>query len=212
MLRRMQPSVRNLVLANLLTLALALAFGWDAGWLIWPYWIQSVVIGWYARRRMLEVDRFSTEGFTSNGTRVAEDETGKRSTANFFSLHYGFFHAGYLVFLLTRHPVHGLWDTLAMIACGFSFVWSQRLTYAVQHAADLRGRPNLGALMFLPYLRIVPIHLIILVGGLGGGAMALIVFTALKTAADVGLDVIDRRMAIASSAQAVQAEAQASDP
>ncbi len=200
----MQPSARNLVLSNLLALALALAFDWDAGWLIWPYWIQSVVIGWYACRRLLEVDRFSTEGFTYNGQRVSEDRAGKRATASFFSLHYGIFHVVYLDFIVLGHPVHGAWDTLAMLACGLSFVWSQRQTYAVQHAADMRGKPNLGSLMFLPYLRIVPIHLIILIGGLGGGTITLIVFTALKTVADIGLDTIDRRMAISSAARATE--------
>jgi hypothetical protein len=86
---RMSRPVRNLLLANGATLAAALLLEWDAGWLLWPYWIQSVVIGWYARRRMLALVRFSTEGFTSNGRRVPEDESGKRSTANFFALHYG---------------------------------------------------------------------------------------------------------------------------
>ena len=62
----MSPSARNLVLANAATLAGALYFDWNVGWLLWPYWMQSVVIGWYARKRMLSLHRFSTEGFTSN--------------------------------------------------------------------------------------------------------------------------------------------------
>ena len=192
----MSPSARNLLLANAATLAAALAFDWGVGWLLWPYWLQSVVIGWYARRRMLALQRFSTEGFTSNGQRVPEDDRGKRSTANFFALHYGFFHLGYLVFLAAEHRPGAPWDWLLLLACGASFVLSQRQTYREQHAADLRGRPNLGALMFTPYLRVVPMHLAIIVGAGSSGSGALWLFTGLKTASDLALDWIDRRMAV----------------
>lgn len=191
----MQPSARNLLLSNAATLVAALALGWSVGWLLWAYWIQSVIVGYYARERMLSLREFSTEGFTSGGQRVPEDEAGKRSTARFFVLHYGFFHLGYLVFLFAQHRVAGAFDWLVLVACGVSFALSQRKTYQVQHAADLRGRPNLGALMFTPYLRVLPMHLTILFGAGGQGTAALLVFCTLKTASDLGLDAIDRRMA-----------------
>ena len=192
----MSPSTRSLLLANVATLAAALVFQWPAGWLLWPYWIQSVVIGWYARKRMLGLYRFSTDGFTSNDEPVPENEKGKRSTANFFTLHYGFFHLAYLIFLGAEHPLVAGWDLVVLAACAASFVLSQRQTYAVQHDADLRGRPNLGTLMFTPYLRVLPMHLSILIGAaLGGGTGLLVLFTVLKTASDVGMDAIDRRMA-----------------
>ncbi|MCC8364127.1 DUF6498-containing protein [Lysobacter sp. A6] len=193
----MSPSARMLLLANVATLAAALVFDWPAGWLLWPYWMQSVVIGWYARKRMLSLHNFSTSGFTSNNRAVPEDEAGKRSTANFFTLHYGFFHLGYFVFLCAQHPLHAGWDLIVLAACGVSFVLSQRQTYAAQHAADLRGRPNLGTLMFTPYLRVIPMHLAILLGAAFGASTGLMVlFTALKTLSDLGLDAIDRRMAV----------------
>jgi hypothetical protein len=199
----MAPSIRNLLLANAATLALALIFDWSPSWLLWPYWIQSVIIGWYARKRMLNLDRFTTRGFTSGSGPVPETDEGKRSTANFFTFHYGFFHVGYLIFLLSSHAVFGLWDMLALLGCGLSFVFSQRATYAAQHAADLRGRPNLGHLMATPYLRIVPMHLAVLFGAQASdGAGMVIVFTALKTLSDIGLDMVDRRMAESSQRRA----------
>ena len=195
----MNPSSRNLVLANAATLAAALAFDWDLGWLLWPYWIQSVIIGWYARRRMLALDRFSTEGFTSNGRRVPEDDSGKRSTANFFAVHYGFFHLGYLLFLAREHPVADLRAAAVLAACGVSFVLSQHQTYLVQHTADLRGRPNLGALMATPYLRVVPMHLAIILGASAAGSLSLWLFCGMKTGSDLLLDRIDRRIAVKSA-------------
>lgn len=201
----MSPSARNLVLANAATLAAALYFDWAVGWLLWPYWMQSVVIGWYARTRMLSLQRFSTEGFTSNGQRVPEDDSGKRSTANFFALHYGFFHLGYLVFLVAGHMVGSWREGLVLAACGVSFALSQRSTFEAQHAADVRGKPNLGALMFTPYLRVVPMHLAILVGASADSSGALWGFTALKTGSDLMLDWIDRRMAVRSADKAAAA-------
>jgi hypothetical protein len=203
----MNAPTRNLLLSNVATLAAALALHWDLAWLLWPYWIQSVIVGWYARRRMLALDRFSTEGFTSNGRRVAEDDAGKRGTATFFALHYGCFHLAYLAFLCKAHPVADLRAAAVLVACGVSFALSQRETYAVQHAADLRGRPNLGTLMFTPYLRVVPMHLAILIGGNAAGSIALWVFCGLKTASDLLLDRIDRRLAIRSADRIAAASA-----
>ena len=161
-----------------------------------------MIVGWYARKRMLNLAQFSTEGFTSNGKPVPEDESGKRSTAWFFALHYGFFHFAYLVFLCVEHPVWQLRDVALLLACGMSFALSQRATYAAQHAADLRGRPNLGALMFTPYLRVVPMHLAIIIGSALGGSGSVLFFAGLKTVSDLLLDGIDRRMAVKSAERA----------
>jgi hypothetical protein len=67
--------------------------------------------------------------------------------------------------------------------------------------------------MFLPYLRILPMHLTIILGGLAsrdGGAWTLVLFTLLKTAADVAMHVAEqaifrRRVASAASASTAQA-------
>jgi hypothetical protein len=195
----MSPSARHLLLSNAATLAAGLLLHWNVGWLLWPYWMQSVIIGWYARKRMLALDRFSTTGFTSNGQPVPEDERGKRSTAIFFTIHYGFFHVVYCVFLVGMHAVESWRDIVVLFACGVSFVLSQRQTYAAQHAADLRGKPNLGTLMFTPYLRVVPMHIAIILGAAASGAAMLCLFTGLKTASDLLLDMIDRKMAVASA-------------
>lgn len=198
----MNGSTRNLLVSNGATLAAALAFDWPPGWLLWPYWIQSVVVGWYARKRMLGLARFTTKGLTSNGRHVPETEAGKRSIANFFAFHYGFFHVGYLVFLSREHGVSGWLDVLVLASCGVSFMLSQRETWAVQHAADLRGCPNLGHLMFLPYLRIVPMHAAIILGasfvdgGADAGPWIVLLFVGLKTLVDVGMDGFDRRLAV----------------
>jgi hypothetical protein len=158
------------------------------------------VIGWYARRRILALDRYSTEGFTSNGIQPPPTEATKRSTANFFALHYGGFHFVYLLFLFGElesseaASATGPGDLgwFALIALGF--VISHGLSHRLNVQADLRGERNIGALMFLPYARIVPMHLMIIFGARhGSGAMAIVAFMALKTAADALMHWVEHR-------------------
>jgi len=190
----------ELLISNLITLVVALILKWPLAIVIWPYWIQSIIIGWYARKRMLTLKKFSTEGFTSNDEPGPENEKGKRSTASFFVLHYGFFHAGYLLFLLGTVKLDSAWDAFWIIACGFSYVFAQRKTFEQQVASDALGEPNLGKLMFVPYLRIMPMHLTIIFGMMGGSTYSILFFMSLKTVADVFLDTFDRRMASKASA------------
>ncbi len=191
----MVASARNLLLSNAATVLAALFFHWDVGQLLWPYWIQSVIVGWYARKRIANLPDDGAGRAASRERTDSEEESGTLSFGSFFALHYGFFHLLYAGFLHEMHPVAGLGEGLALAACGVSFALSQRATYLVQHAADLRSPPAVAALMALPYLRVVPMHLAILAGSAFSGAGALLFFAALKTAADVLLDWFDRRIA-----------------
>jgi hypothetical protein len=183
----------GLLISNLLTLIVALTLKWPLASIIVPYWIQSLVIGWYARKRILSLKNFSTSGFTYNDNPVPENEKGKNSTAFFFVIHYGFFHLIYLLFLSASAEFHSAWDFFWIAVCGFSYVFAQRKTCEQQIASDAFGRPNLGKLMFLPYLRILPMHLTLIFGMIGGSIFAIIFFMSLKTVADILLDKLDRR-------------------
>jgi Family of unknown function (DUF6498) len=183
-----------LVFSNALTLGFALWQDWSLGMLLWPYWLQSLLIGGFAVRRILALQSFSTEGFRFGNQRVSEDSSGQRKTAAFFAVHFGFFHFVYFIFLVGMAPLSMPGDLLTVAACALAFGLAQRQTFRQQLAADARGRPNLGLLMFLPYLRIVPMHLTITLGMGLGPLLPLFVFIPLKALADIGLDLADRRL------------------
>ncbi len=189
-------STRSLILVNVATVVLALLLDWPATSLMWPYWMQSVVIGWYSRKRMLALRNFSTRGLRVDGRAVDPTPQTQRSTANFFALHYGFFHAGYLAFLVTMSAGLAWWDWLGVGAAGMSFVLNHRLSFRQNVEADSRGTPNIGTLMFLPYARILPMHLTILSGTLLGAnsALAVLLFGGLKTGADVLMHHVEHRL------------------
>jgi hypothetical protein len=132
----------------------------------------------------------------------AGDAGGAQETANFLAMHYGFFHVMYAIFLVGS--VHAASSATAPgsdpAMCSLCWCWELRLRLrsTPEHrrnvAIDRGRRPNIGAMMFLPYLRVVPMHLIIIGGAmLGGGNSAVIVFGALKTVADVGMLILERR-------------------
>jgi hypothetical protein len=182
--------------------------------LLWPYWAQSVVIGYYAQKRMRALKEFSTDGFKRNNRQVEATPAEAGRTANFFILHYGGFHAGYLVFLLaftfgadaggmapievngndTEFYVGRIdWlDALFIVAIVFSFVQAQRIAHQEQVEADVGANRNLGGLMAFPYLRVIPMHLTIILGAMMSSAAGLVLFGGLKTLADVGMHAVER--------------------
>ncbi len=179
-------SALSLVTANLITIVLALYEGWSLQDLMVIYWAQSVIIGYFSYRRILDLKQFSTENFKMNNVRPPENEKTKRSTATFFALHYGGFHAGYLAFLgASEQAFQGSWLVLAI--CVVVFFLNHRYSYVYNKEQDENRKPNIGIIMFFPYARIVPMHLTIVIGGSIGTTTtsALLLFLGLKTAADV---------------------------
>ncbi|MGR8918477.1 MAG: DUF6498-containing protein [Gammaproteobacteria bacterium] len=183
-------SVWMLVATNVLTIMAALALDWDLYSLMLVYWGQSVIIGVANVFRMLALEQFSTAGFTMNDAPVPETASGKRSTAAFFAVHYGMFHAVYLVFLLAESE-RGVFDW-PLVVCLAMFAANHAWSFRYNRELDARGRPNIGTMMFTPYLRIVPMHLTIILGGmLGADGFGLVLFGALKTGADVGMHFVE---------------------
>jgi hypothetical protein len=183
-----------LVASNALTIAIALWQRWPLGLLLWPFWLQSVIIGVFSYRRIRGLHRFSTEGFRINGRAVEPTESTQRQTAGFFALHYGAFHLVYAIFLTQQKmPAQ---DWLWVAVAGIAFYLNHRDSYLRFRDADRQGEPNIGALMFLPYLRVLPMHLMIIfgVGFMGGGLYAVLLFALLKTVADCAMHVAEHRI------------------
>ena len=186
-------SVGSLVLSNLVTIGIALFQQWPVGMVMWIYWCQSVTIGVFMALRMAALRNFSTKGLTCNDRPVPETKKGKRKTVTFFVFHYGFFHFGYLMFLVTLvHP--DIDELMWMLACVGSFVVNHFYSFRRNVEEDLQGKPNIGTMMFLPYARVVPMHLCIgMAAGATSNATALTIFMLLKTGADVLMHVVEHR-------------------
>lgn len=141
--------------------------------------------------RILSLQEFSTEGFTMNDQPVLPTVETKHQVATFFALHYGFFHFIYGVFLATQagHVV------IQYVAVG-SVIFFVDHFFSFRHnkERDKKKLQNIGRLMFFPYARILPMHLIIIVFGvISSGKFPLVVFLALKTLADLVMHAVEHR-------------------
>jgi hypothetical protein len=188
-------SVLVLIAANLIALAIAYWTGMNLRELMLVYWIQSVIIGVCSAIRILNLERFSTENLEMNNQPVPEEPASKRKVAGFFVLHYGFFHFGYLLFLsFDRAPEPG-GSAAGYLLCALVFAANHGYSLLQNVRRDALGRPNLGTLMFLPYARIVPMHVTILAGGsLYGGAHAFALFGLLKIIADAVMHTVEHHV------------------
>jgi hypothetical protein len=230
---RTDKATWGILASNAFTLGIALWQDWGVLLLLWPFWIQSVIIGFFARQRILRLEAFCTEGFTINDRAVDPTPETQRRVANFFALHYGFFHVMYFVFLFgftlsaasdgavpifhesTGEVVEVAFgrvlplDVLIFLALGFAFWRTHRTSHHEHVAADLARRPNVGSLMFLPYLRVVPMHLAVIFGAQMGGGAAIGLFMLLKTGADVGMHKAEHYILQSSASESSRSGAKA---
>lgn len=185
-------SVWTLLLINVIALITAVLQGWSLAELMLIYWAQSLIIGASYVARISKLDKYSTEGFKINGKNVQPNAATKRQTAFFFCIHYGGFHAVYLGFILRDTPASVMLDP-GFVFCTLGFAINHWFSYRYHRQMDEQGKPNIGSLMFTPYIRILPMHLTIIVGGALGGGFSLLIFGALKTAADAVMHVVEHR-------------------
>lgn len=195
--RAWDPAAWVLVAANLAPVGGVLALGWEAGPLLWLYWLENLILG----------------GFTVLRITTAPGGATKALLAPFFAVHYGLFcfvHGVFVGVIAARGdppPFPGLegwrtaweqpggqWMLLALLAShAYAFLgpWL---------AGGERGRTSALAEMMRPYGRVVVMHLTVMIGGAalvfsGAPAIAVAGLAAVKTAADLAGHFAARRAA-----------------
>ena len=187
-------AAQGILFSNAVTLAGAVFQHWPALPVLAVYWGQSVAIGVINVIRMLSLREFSTDGFRSGNRPVPANREGQVSTARFFAFHYGAFHLAYAAFLFGRHGLGHLDGWMPWMIAGnvAMFAATHAWPLVASGGQDYRGKPNLGVLMFYPYVRILPMHLAIILGT--AFTSALPIFIVLKTGADLGMHAIEHRL------------------
>lgn len=184
-------SLWSLLAVNAGALLLAWWNGWTLTELMLVYWGQSVIIGAASVLRILRLREFSTENFKINNQSVEPTRATQVKVAGFFVLHFGLFHVVYLVFLTEAAWSSGIL-LLPVLICVAAFAVNHLYSLRYNIEVDRQGRPNIGTLMFTPYLRVVPMHLMLLFGlHLAPSGLGMLVFGLLKTAADAGMHLVE---------------------
>lgn len=203
-------SVHVLVAANAAALAIAWATKMSLTDLMLVYWIQSVIIGLTHALRVASLHDYSNDEpdwdalpwyaqllkpRESSATVTLFTPEGKMGTAAFFLFHYGFFHFVYLQFIQgDLQDQGGAPNTTGLALCALVFAANHLYSLVRNIRNDRRGCPNLGVLMVLPYFRILPMHLTIMLGSNFFSAGAIILFAALKTLADVAMHTMEHHV------------------
>ncbi len=177
MIKGLDLSGRVLIASNLFAIVLAVIFQYDVAVVVWSYWIESVIIG-----------AFTFFGLILTGARTKSLGPAV-SYAGFFALHYGFFHLGYLFFMVmlgifalkTSDYLYVLLTSgILLLSHGFSFLYNVvvRMETLTQREAKMTidsmagdttaVNKELEKQMNTPYHRIIPIHLTIIASGFLG--------------------------------------------
>ena len=127
--------------------------------IVWIFWIQSVIIGIFNFFDMLTLHKV-TENFTLNNKVTGTGES-KGCLSFFFLVHYGGFHLGYLIFLSISFKFSAI--DFSVLKFAFLSLLACTLIQFIQYKTVYRNVPrSITKMFFLPYLRIVPMHLTIL--------------------------------------------------
>jgi len=179
-----------LLFSNIITIFLAIKENWNLSTIMWIYWFQSVIIGFFNFIRMFQLKKFSTEGVKIDGQFVQPNNSTKFRLSFFFLFHYGFFHFGYLVFLLNYASLQIVGLKYILLTALIFFI-NHLFSYIYNKPYDTK-KQNIGTLMFYPYARIIPMHLVIIFGSIFGGALTS--FLILKTFADAIMHIIEHKV------------------
>ena len=148
---------------------------------IWIYWFQSITIGLFNFLDLLTIKNFDAGEMRLNDQPVTTSNQG--CTAWFFLVHYGFFHLGYAIFILKDFGVRSVNTTVLLLGVG-TFFLEAIIGFVRQKQLERTVKFNIGSLFSFPYLRIVPMHLMILLPAFLGWKPS-VVFLGLKMGADI---------------------------
>ena len=191
------PTVLPLIVANVITIIMALFLNWSVLDVMLLYVIQSMIIGLFHFLKMLSASARMGKGAAGFGIILSL----------FYLVHYGMFHAVYLFFLIGFYfalPQNG--HSLIFFSAGFLitiavFVFNHLfsfLHYAKKSVNHDFSMLDISKMMFNPYLRIIPMHITIIFGGmflfLGIFNWAvLLLFMVLKTVVDVKMHLTEHK-------------------
>ena len=159
--------------------------------IVWIYWIQSVLIGLFNFLDLLTVKNPVPSDMTINNKPVDSSGRRKGCTALFFLFHYQFFHFVYAIFIAIQ--VKGMLDIHFILLSVGAILLELTISFIRNKQLQKNLQINYGRLFMMPYLRIIPMHLMILLPAFFGIKPS-IVFLVLKLLADACMYLVAQRL------------------
>jgi hypothetical protein len=128
--------------------------------LVFLYWAQSVVIGIANFFDILTILNVKPGSLKMNNQPLQNNASSKGCAAVFFLVHFGGFCLAHLIFLIIK--IEGSID-FNLFKIGLGMICIGVVMDFVRKKAQQRHEvTNLGKTFFLPYLRVIPMHLMLI--------------------------------------------------
>lgn len=175
------PTIISLLAANLITIFLAVNQNWELASLLWVYWFQSLIIGFFMflkLRHAKEVQSMYSHHPMTEGSRI-------ELTKSFITI-YVFVHLVYMQFLkVTR-------DFEYIVILSFLFFLNHTFSHFYYFSRP-KKKESMNKMVGLALARVMPMHLVILVAYAANAKDVLIVFLLLKTVVDLIMHIIEHK-------------------
>jgi Family of unknown function (DUF6498) len=198
-------SVLFLIAVNAIPLFGVIFFGWSLFSIMFLYWIENGIIGFFNVFKIALARAPGGSGFTINGRPISPSN--KELRIVFFILHYGVFWTVHGVFVFAFFGLNspsGFFGGLGLrgVAVAAAALF---LSHGVSFFVNFLGKEEYLTVspdqqMMEPYSRVVVLHVTILAGGfladaLGAPLAALVLLIVLKTAIDLVAHMREHRKA-----------------
>jgi len=177
-----------LIISNIIVIILAIIEKWNIIDLLLIYWAQSMIIGFFHFLRMINHQNYVVDNKKSNL------KAPKILYSIFFLFHYGWLNLFYLFYILFDYIINPFLfnksvsieiNWIAILIGIFIFLINHLISYIVNYKKDILIKRSYKEMMFLPYIRIVPMDIILFIGAILSTENKIIVFLVLKLIADI---------------------------
>ncbi len=173
-------SASFLLATNIITIILAVIQKWNFPLLFFIYWCQAVIISLFNLIKILNLKNIKKEDITLNGGTLKK---ARNNGAIFFLTLSVILYGVYLQFILNNHPEFTA-IALIILAIGLFFL-NHLFSFIKNFKHDTEKEQSLSRFVLLPFVRTLPMHLIILFGFLLVDSKGMLLFLVLKTLVDV---------------------------
>lgn len=165
------PTSIILIFVNLIPILGVVYLGWDPVDLVVLYWFENVVIGLFSFLRIIKAKGEVKDhiNMTMNGKDIRDVARG--TIASFFAMHYGMFTLVHGVFVLSLFFPESSFFSLDNIFTAIGFILSIIVSHAISFFYNFLYKSEYEVVspqhyFTQPYKRIIPIHLVIIFGGM----------------------------------------------